>query len=51
MVCEGVAAGEALVILWLLQGGVALCLKIESAGLSTSMGEAVEGGLEAAAAA
>jgi len=37
--------------LWLLQGGVALCLGWESPDVSTSMGEAVVGGVVPAAAA
>jgi len=44
----GVAAGEVLVKLWLLQGGVVLHWAGEPAGLSTSMGEVVVGGLAAA---
>jgi len=51
VVCEGMAAGEVLVKLWLLQGGVTLHWAGEPAGLSTSMGEASVGGLVDAAAA
>jgi len=48
---EGMAAGEVLVKLWLLWGGVALHWVGKPAGLSTSMGEASVGGLADAAAA
>jgi len=51
VVCYRVAAGEVLVELWLLWGGVALHWAGEPAGLSTSMGVAAVGGLVDAAAA
>jgi len=51
VVVEGLAAGGALVVPWLLQGGVALHLGWESTDWSTSMGVAIVGGLAAATAA
>ncbi len=43
--CEGMAPGEVLVELWLLQGGVVHCWAGVPAGFSTSMGEASVGGI------
>jgi len=47
----GVAPGECLLELWLLQGGVALCWVGVPASVSTSIGEASVGGGAATAAA
>jgi len=45
------AAGGALVVPWLLQGGVALCLGWESTDLSKSMGVSIVGKVAAVTAA